>query len=536
MATGQNLQPGRGREVTNLSPQVDLRSNDAQAWQEAGRVFDRFREAAKPDLIRRAQARGGAEGAAIAAGEAEYRASAFQFGDVAAAREQALQSAFTARTRTDIEARDDELRREHRNQPEAYERAAAEMVSSFVQGAPPEFAVDVETFARARVSQGLSGIANARVARDDQEVVQALGIRADTLSERLIALGSDPTKGIFSQEYVDAYTEYSALQDDRANNPSILYSTEQMNADDDKLFDAIQTASVVRLSVEQFTASGGGLPGRAAALRYLDDELLNGEIGAGMAPERRQRVYRDASRQFNDFTVADREQRRAEAEAERARDAAARDAVGAFALRIATGDAVSRDEIEGNPLFDDAQRATLVRSADAALRRTEQDARRDAEIERSSATGAMANLRLEAREGYLTPGDIAGYINSGAISRAQGSDLQGLSDKNLRPLIDDLLAPSQDRARDRPNTSRQMMIAERAAIETARNSPNLTLEGRAAAGAVIRDRAFGAPTAGAPTTPAARDAQALSGRRAGYAEITRLRATGRPKASIRARQ
>ena len=68
MATGASQQPGRGVVVTNLAPQVDMRDGSAEAWDAARRVADRFYEAGKPDLIRRAQARGNAEGEAVAAG------------------------------------------------------------------------------------------------------------------------------------------------------------------------------------------------------------------------------------------------------------------------------------------------------------------------------------------------------------------------------------------------------------------------------------------------------------------------------------
>ncbi|MBJ7484363.1 hypothetical protein [Brevundimonas sp.] len=329
MATGQNLQPGRGNDTSNLPPQVNTRTLEPEMWEAAGRVFDRFAEAAKPNLIRRAQARGAIEGAEIAAGEREYKAPLFQFGDVAAARQAAVESAYDARTREDIDARLTTLRQEYRFDPEGYEAASREAVSGFIQGAPSDFAVQVETYAQGKASDGLRAVSEARTVRDEQEVVQALGVRAVTLQERLIAFGAEGRMG--EAEYAETMAEYQALQDQRAGNPAVLYSEDQRLADDDKLDSAILTANIGRLSVNEYTDNGGGMAGYAAATRFLRTEVLEGEAFKDQTPEARQRIYRDATTQLNQYSAVEREERKVQQEEERQANAARRETVGDFA-------------------------------------------------------------------------------------------------------------------------------------------------------------------------------------------------------------
>ena len=526
MATGANIQPGRGIAVTNLPPSVDLRTGEAEAWDSARRVADRFVDANKADLIRRAQVRGAEEGAAVAAGGEMPKRGWLFGGDVAAARTAALETAYTARVRTDIDARDEQLRREHRYDPEAYERAAGEMVSGFIQGADPQFAVGVETYARARTADGLSAVANARASRDEQETVQALGVRAGKLQERLIALGGREG-GMESAEYRDTLLEYSDLQDQRAGNPAVLYSEDQRATDDDKLFDSIQSANVTRLSIEQYRANGGGLGGNAAALRYLQSEVLEGEAFKDVDPERRQRIYRDSVSQLRDFTAVDREEQRIADEQERETRAARREAVGDYRLRILLGDA-DRDAIMADPLLEDGDKAGLLATVQAADRREAADARRDAALEASENRDTYNDWRDQAAGGTLTPADLADGVNSGQLSRGQARTLQGMNDRTLRPVIDVVLGPTRDRAAGRRNVSRQIAVAEEAAVRFARDNPDATLEQRIAAGNAIRDSVFGQQSAGQPSNPQTRQTGTAARVAAANQRIAAARTAGRP--------
>jgi hypothetical protein len=536
MATGANIQPGRGIVTTDLPPQVDMRDGSAEAWDAARRVADRFAEAGKRDLVRRAQARGAEEGAAVAAGEMEMPKRGWLFGgDVAEARTAALETAFTARIRTDIDAREAELRREHRYDPQAYERASAEMVSGFIQGAPPDFAVDVETYAKSISQRGLESVANNRSARDEQEVVQSFGVRRTALQERMIALASQPGGITDNPEYEAAAAEYAALQDEAEGNPAVLYSTDQRLADDERTQVGIQTAIIGAEAVSTYSASGRGLPGMAAATRQLREDILESETFAGYTPEARQRLYRDSYAQLNQYAMADREERRAEQEVERQRREAARDRRESYALRIAMGDGVGQDEILNDPDLDDGDRATLIRSADAAVRREAEQARRDANLEAQASRDIYNGYRDEANAGTLSEADLADAVNAGTLSRGQARTLATLRDRGLAPVVADVMAPVRDMVSGEANRARRtganMAIAEEAAAIFARANPDATLEQRLAAGRAIGERVFGRSTTAAPSErvrqlaglEAERTRRASGGNRMSQAEYNRRR-------------
>lgn len=530
MATGQNIQGRRGIEVSNLAPQVSVDTGEAEVWQRAGQVFDRLTEAAKPDLMRRAAARGAAEGAAIAAGEQEYKAPRFTFGEVAAHRQAALETAFIARTRQDVDAREREIRREHRYDPDGYDRAMREVVSGFIQGAPSEFAVDVETYAQGKASEGLTWVADQRGLRDEQEVIQATATRAATLQERMIALAAQPG-GRESFEYLQASAEYGALQNERQDNPAILYSPEQRAADDEKLDVAVIGSEVSRNSVQVYTDNGGGLPGMAAATRFLSDEVLNGEAFSDLTPESRQSLFRNGQQQLRDFYAVAREERRVEQEQERVAREERRELVGDYRLRVAMGEATEAD-IMADTTLTDADKATLVNGARAQTRREAAELRAVQALERSGAVAMYNEFRDQAAAGGLTAAEIADGLAAGQLTPGQAATLRTLNDRSLKPVVDDVLAPVRDAARA-PGRSmrggeRNMAIAEEAATLFARANPDATLTERLAAGEAISRRVFGGPTAGRPASPQAAAQGQVDALAALSAERERRRTSGTP--------
>lgn len=533
MATGANLQQGRGIQVSNIGPQVDLRNGEAEMWQAAERTFDRLNEAAKPNLLARAQERGMEEGVAIAEGRAEYQRPRFQFGDVAAARQRALETAYDARLRQDVDTRIGELRREFRYQPEQYEARAREVVSGFIQGAPPEFAVAVEGYAQTKAREGLAWVADQRSVRDEQETVQAIGVRVATLDERIIALASQPG-GTEKPEYLEALGERAAMQNERAANPAILYSDDQRALDDDKLDNAVLGASVSRTAIETYSSSGRGQPGYAAAMRLLNEEVLNGEAFANLKPEARQRVYRDAAAQLRDYAAVDREERKVEEERERIARAERREAVGDYRLRILLGEATEADVLADASLSD-TDKAGLVGSARAQVRRERADARAVAALEAANARGIYAEFRDQANAGTLSQSEIADGLNSGQITQGQAATLRDLNDRQLKPIIDDVLAPVRDAARAPGRSTRgnaaQMVVAERAATLWTRQNPEATLEQRLVAGRVIAERVFGGAAQGRPQTQQNVDNAKAASLSALSAERTRRQQAGRPMSS-----
>lgn len=530
MATGQSAQPRRGIEVSNITPQVDLRTGEAQMWDQATRVFDRLTEAAKPNLIRRAQAAGLEEGAAIAEGKQEYRAPRFTFGDVAAARQAAVEAAFDARIRSDVDARDKELKREFRYDPQGYEQAAGEMVSGFIQGAPPEFAVAVEQYARGVTAGSLSTIADARIARDDMETNQALTVRVNELTERMVALASKPG-GMDTPEYAEAANERLALQDQRQDNPAILYSPEQRALDDDKTDEAVLGASVARTAVQAYSDAGGGQAGLAAATRFLNAEVLNGEAFSDLPPERRARVNRDALEQVRTYSAADREEKRLEAEQERERRAAEREAVGDLRLGILLGE-VNENDIKARDDLSDTAKAGLVAAARTQSRRERADAARDAALEAANARAAYGELRDDANAANLSQAEIADALNAGTITQGQARTLQGLNDKTLKPVVADVLAPVRDASR-RPGmgqrgTAVPMAQAEAHAVTWARANPDATLQERLEFGEVVARTVFGGQGAGRPANAQQAQTGQAAALQALAAERARRATAGRP--------
>ena len=473
MATGANIQGGRGATVSNITPSVNIQTGDAETWDAARRTFDRLYDAAKPNLIRRAQALGTQEGREIAEG-------------------------------------------------------AREMGSAVPHGAPPDLAGGVETYAQQQAQRGLEQISSMRVARDDQEFAQSLGVRIAELDERMIALASRGERD--SAAYLEAQGERAELQTQRAQNPLILYSDDQRGLDDDKLDEAVLGADVTRLAMGVYSESGRGLAGQAAALRYLRENVLEGEAFRDLPPERTQRIYRDATSQLRDFTAADLADQRAADEDERQRRAAQREIVGDVRLRILLGEATEAEilSIEG---IDDTARAGLIQSARSYTRQQQTMARQELALDRAAEAQTYNELRDQAQAGLLTNSDISDALAAGQITAGRAQTLRTLNDRAIRPLVDELMAPTRERARGRRNTAEQLMIAEQGATEAIRAgrvTADMTLDQRIAAGNAIRDSVFGGRTAGAPASGAARTNAAADRIAEVNARIRAAEQAGRP--------
>ncbi|WP_343829202.1 hypothetical protein [Brevundimonas olei] len=470
------------------------------------------------------------EGVEIAEGTREYRAPRFAFGDVAQARQRAVETAYEARVRQDVDARLGELRREFRYDPQGYEAKAQEVVSGFIQGAPPEFAVAVESYAQTKSRDGLSWVADQRAARDEQETVQALGVRIATLDERVIALASQPG-GTEKPEYIEALAERAALQDQRATNPAFLYSDEQRAVDDDKLDNAVLGASVSRSAIEAYADGGKGQVGYAAATRFLNEEVLNGEAFKDLQPEARQRIYRDAMGQLRDYAAVDREERRAEEQAEREARAARRETVGDYRLRILLGEVTEADILADDSLTD-TDKAGLVNSARAQVRRQQADARTTTALEKANAREIYGGFRDQAQAGTLTQSELADALNSGLITQGQATTLRTLNDRTLKPVVEDVLAPVRDAAKAPGRSIRgnaaAMVVAEEAAAQFVRANPDLTLEQRLAGGRAIAERVLGGAAQGRPQTQQNVNTERTAQLSALSAERTRRQQQGRP--------
>lgn len=540
MATGQSAQQGRGMVLTNITPGADTRTGEAEAWDAGTRLLTKYAAANKTNLIRRAQQRGAVEGAAVADGAPMPERGLMYFGDVAEARTAALQSAYVANTRTDFDAAEARVRQENRYDPEAYETAMAQVRSGFIQGAPPEYAVDVETYANEQLQRGLAAVSSARIARDDQEVVQALAVRHGKLTEDLVAMAANGTDPM-SVEWLTTVAEHTALQDQREANPAVLYSTEQRIADDEKLLDGMMLATIGRNAVETYNDMGRGLAGYAAAARFLEEEVLNGEAFADVDPGRRAKMYRDAVTELRAFSTADREERRVAEEQERQRRAEIRAAGDSAVLDASLGE-ISEADILARTDLDDAQKSRALSARRAADSRARTEANAAAAMERAGQIEVYSRFRDDADAGLLSEAEIAEGLNAGLLLPGQAQTLRSRMSTVLKPIIDDVMAPSREASR-RPGASMRdrdsnLARAEEAASIYARTAQaeGHTLEQRLAAGRAISDRFFGAGSnRPGPAASGGTEAQTTAARvRAVNAQIEARRAAGRPYSAAEA--
>ena len=539
MATGQSAQQGRGMVLSNITPGADFRTGEGDVFQTGERLLAKYEEANKTNLIRRAQQRGAVEGAAVADGAPMPERGFLFTGDVAEARTAALQAAYTARVRTDFDAREAQVRQQFRYDPEGYEAEMGRVRSGFIQGAPPEYAVDVETYANDRAQRGLESVSSARMVRDDQEVTQALTVRHAALTEDIIAMGArgvDP----LSPEFLLAVGEHTALQDQREANPAILYSSEQRIADDEKLMDGIMLATINRNAIETYNDSGRGLAGRAAALRFLDTELLNGDFGADVSPGRLAKMHRDAVTELTAFTVADTAERRAAEEQDRQRQEAMREERDSLLLAASLGE-IGEAEVLARTDLDDAAKNRVLGAIRARVSRERTEQRAATAAENLANSTHYNTLRDDAQAGTLNAAELADDVQAGLISPGRAQTLRTMNDRTLRPLVDDVMAPVRDAGERRRRLVRdysaRMAAAEEGAAQWVRDNPGATLEQRLQAGRWYAERHFGAgansPAAGGGESGAADQAR-VARIQAVNADIRARAAAGRPYSAAEA--
>jgi hypothetical protein len=524
--------------LSNITPGADFRTGEGDVFQTGERILKKYEEANKTNLIRRAQQRGAVEGAAVADGAPMPERGFLFTGDVAEARTAALQTAYTARVRTDFDTREAQVRQQFRYDPEGYEAEMGRVRSGFIQEAPPEFAVDVETYAGERSARGLEAVSSARMVRDDQEVVQALSVRHAKLGEDLVALAARGDTS--SMEFLETQAEYIALQDQREANPAILYSTEQRIADDEMLGDGMMLATINRNAVETYNDSGRGLAGYAAAARFLDEELLNGDFAEGVDPGRLAKMHRDALTELRAFSTADREERRVAEEQERQRQAAMRDERDSLVLDASLGEVTEAEVLARTDLDDAAKNRVLgaIRSRESR-ERTEQRAATAAE--NLANTTHYNTLRDDAQAGTLNAAELADDVQAGLISPGRAQTLRTMNNRTLRPLVDDVMAPVRDAGERRRRLVRdystRMAAAEEGAAAWVRDNPNATLEQRLQAGRWYAERHFGAgansPAAGGGESGAADQAR-IARIRAVNADIAARARAGRPYSAAEA--
>jgi hypothetical protein len=413
---------------------------------------------------------------------------------------------------------------QHAYDIDGFNVAVADIRSSYVNGGVPrDIVLAIAQGIDKRTGDLRSRVAGASEELRRRETVRSVETKIASLDERLITLGSEPG-GDASEAYQDALEERFDYQDMRMRNPAFVYSEAERMVDDEKLEDAITTAKIVTAATEAYRAAGGGMAGLAQGMRFLDENLLNGEEFADVAPERRQRLFRDSRKHLMDYSAADREERRATEEQERIDRSERRERVGEVRLQIALGEITSEEQITGRDDLDPADKASLVRGFRSQTRS-------EAAAERTADREAYGEYRDRALAGTLTDAAVAEGVEAGVLDAGEGRTLRGLRDNGLKPVVSDVMAPFEDEAR-RPGRSSLRAInekrarAEEEAIAWARAHPESTIEDRLKAGRLIASRQFApSPAAATPQRGAPSRSQRIA---AVAAKIDRARRAGRP--------
>ena len=200
----------------------------------------------------------------------------------APARVDAAQKAYSATIKTDIDAQEEALRTKFSLDPDGYKTATQRMISGFIQGSPHDMAIDVGSYARDRVSDGLGAVVKAKTQRDQIENVNAVKTRVGRLESDLLA-----DAGTYGTAQWEAkFGEWKAANLDMVNNPLFSWTPEQAMAAEDRLLEGVQTELMTQGAFEVYQANGGGLKGRIAALRLANKALGydDPELDAAYAP------------------------------------------------------------------------------------------------------------------------------------------------------------------------------------------------------------------------------------------------------------
>lgn len=479
-----------GAEGGAVTPLVDLSRAAGMAEAATAEGFGRLRASLAENMERFLQPALNDRAKAIAAAEVEAGnwdlRTAITPDDQA--YNEAVRAGALAASATDIEEWADQTHFEHLYDPERYQQAIAARRNELIDSSPGWMAMDIAKQFDSRTQAHLSTIRRSRAERDIVRAERSTAARIERLDGKLLTL--DPN----TVEFAMVADDRRQLQGERSQNPAFNYTPEQMELDDTELTAKAHVAAAARGAIIAANEAGGGLPGQAAAYRFLDQEVLNNPTLTDISPALIAELWGGARQQVDIFTRSDVEARRAEAEAERERRGLAREAAGEWRLRIELDEA-TESEIEADENLDDAQKASLVRSARARLARTQRETR-------AEGLAAYTGLADQARSGGLGDGDIADAVAADLITPGQAGTLRRLRSTALRPIISNVIAPVRDEA-NRPGrslrgTSEILARAEADAATWAAANPDASLNDQMEFGRTLAQRHF-APSRDRPT-------------------------------------
>ncbi len=403
----------------------------------------------------------------------------------------AVKAGALAEKTTQLESWAQETRLQHLYDPEGYAAAVrARRTALFAEDGevPGWMAMDIGQVFDRQTGAQLDAIRRSRAERDIDRAERGMAASVEAYDRKLLTLDPD------SFEFLQVAAQRGTLQLQRSENPAFNYTPEQAALDDAELQAKVQVAAASRGAIAAAEAAGGGLPGQAAAYRYLDDNILNNEALADVDPQMLADLWGAGRQQVDIFTRSDIEERRAQAEADRAAAAAAREAMGDWRLRVEMDEATEADILADETLTD-AQQASLLRGVRARERRRQTDAR----VESLASYTGLADT---ARSGGLTDAEIADAVSGGLISQGQAGTLRRLRSTALRPIIGNVIAPVRDEAgrpgRSLRGTAEIMARAEADAATWAAANPEATLNEQMEFGQSLARRYF-APATNRPT-------------------------------------
>lgn len=397
MATGSGIQGNRGIVVSSITPDADFRTGEAELWDSVGRLGKQLSDRAKPELIRQAERRGKEDAVAVQAGEMPApKRGLFSGGDVYEARQEAFRQSYVALNANAFDEIEAKARDEHGHDVEAYDTAVSKALTGFIQGAEPQYAVDIEQYGRRRIAMGRTAVADAATRVRLQEASVSIALRQESLTAQLLTM---------IREGRDQTDEFKLIEEERADvmrrrrdNPAIIYSDEEADRDDRAFVTASKAAVYTRYAVNALRDIG-----QDAALEALQDILRD----PALSPDERNAAFESARADVN---------REINIETDRANLAAQRR---------------SRIEQEMRRRIEDDAAAIEIGGPDTGL--TEE------EVTTALGPSGVADWRrkqAEAAQRNRLTGDLVGLPREEALRRAMAA-LPG----STATTIDDLIKP-----------------------------------------------------------------------------------------------
>jgi len=137
----------------------------------------------------------------------------------------------------------EELALDTKANPTEFERQSNEIIKGYVEAAPIESRGAIEEELRYKAQKGLLKRVKERRDHDIEEANTQSRVSIENMASDLeTMLASDGAAAVGSDEFIRMRSEYEAMQDIRENNPNIIYTAAEREADDRKLDMRLQAA------------------------------------------------------------------------------------------------------------------------------------------------------------------------------------------------------------------------------------------------------------------------------------------------------